>query len=614
MSENTVPILALTTPLGKDAFELTRFEGAESINELFSFSLGVTTGKSSADVQGLIGKAASVEILIGTDKRCFHGIVNSVQELGVTNDGGSFLYTLGLVPKTWLLSLSAHNRIFESKNALDVVKEVMASCGESFDVGRTATPPKREIITQFGESDLDFVMRLLAEEGIAFYFKQSAGGCVLTLADKMADFPESSPTSFLLRSSVGEAVYNEVALLNHSISMATAKYTTTDYSEYSPSAPQKVMASYAGQHSNQRFGEWNRHGAHYFGRNDDSARALSKPDGQTQATRWLEGMEAQASSMSGAGTVLAFGAGLRVGIKDDLKSGSEEIKYLLTSVHHFVSEGHDSSTSYSNGFIGVPVAHAAGFRPSQSHTRPRLFGVHSAKVVDVKNPQSAGAHGEVKVKFPWAESHNSCWARVAQLYAGNKWGGFFVPDVDQEVLVEFINGDPDRPVVVGALYNKNNAIPPYTKTQSGIRTRSKQYNELRFDDKSGSEEVYFQAGKDYNFLVKNDEKGTIKQNRNVVIESGNDDLSLKSGNQTVLLDSGDQTVDIKSGSQTVQAGKSITIKANQSITLEVGGSKIKIEPTGVTIQATMISIKGSAQTEVSGGGMAVIKGGLVKIN
>lgn len=614
MSGSTDPILTLTTPLGKGAFALERFDGTEAINGLFSFNLGVTTAKQTGEVNALLGKAVSVELNVAGILRYFHGIVNAVTEIGATNDGGSNLFTLALVPKLWLLSLSAYNRIFEAKSAVDVVKEVVAAHGESIDAGKLGAYPKREIITQFGESDLDFVQRLLAEEGIAYYFKQGSSQCTFVLIDKMTDFVETNPSRFQLRPSPGAPAMNEVTRLRSSTAMATAKFNTTDYSEYAPSSPQKITAQYSGKLANARHGEWQRHGAHQFGRIDDSARTLSKADGQHQATRWLEGQEAQAAIASGSSTVNSFAAGFRVTIKDMVRNGNPEHKYLLTSIYHQAAEGHEKTTEYSNSFSCVPVSHAAGFRPQHRHSKPLLFGVHSAKVVDVKNPQSAGAHGEVKVKFPWAEGSSSCWARVAQLYAGNKWGGFFIPDVDQEVLVEFINGDPDRPVVVGALYNKNNAIPPYTKTQSGIRTRSKEYNELRFDDKDGAEEVYFQAGKDYNYLVKNDEKGTIQQNRKVVVESGNDDLTLKSGDQTITLDSGDQSIAIKSGSQKVKAGQSIQLEATQSITLKVGGSKIKIDPTGVTIEGAIVTVKGNAQAELSAGGVTVVKGGLVKIN
>lgn len=622
MSGSSQPILTLTTPMGKDAFDLDRLDGSESINGLFSFNLGVTSAKQVNDVHALLGKAVSVELNVAGSKRFFHGIINAVTELGATNDGGSNLYNLTMVPKLWLLTLSAHNRIFEAKTAVDVVKEVAAAYGENLDVGKLGAYPKREIITQFGECDLDFVHRLLAEEGIAYYFKHSNSNCTWVLIDKISDFAETNPSSFQLRPSIGAPAMNEVSTLNSSTAMATAKLTSTDYSEYAPSAPQAVAAQYSGKLANARHGEWQLHAPHQFGRNDDSARSLSKGDAQNQTTRWLEGLEAYASVTSGSSTVNVFGAGYRVSIKDMVRNGNPEQKYLLTSVYHRAAEGHENSTDYSNTFSCVPVSLAMGFRPELRGTKPLLLGVHSAKVVEVKNPQSAGAHGEIKVKFPWADTSSSCWARVAQLYAGNKWGGFFVPDVDQEVLVEFINGDPDRPVVVGALYNKNNAIPPYTKTQSGIRTRSKEYNELRFDDKEGAEEVYFQAGKDYSYLVKNDENGTIKKNRNVVLESGNDDLQLKSGNQTVALDAGSQTIEIKAGSQKVKAGQSInleatqsiSLKSNLSITLEVGGSKIKIDPTGVTIEGTMVSVKGNAQAELSGGGMVVVKGGLVKIN
>jgi len=254
----------------------------------------------------------------------------------------------------------------------------------------------------------------------------------------------------------------------------------------------------------------------------------------------------------------------------------------------------------------------------------------------------ADPHRMIKVEFPWDSKGKSCWLRVAQSYAGAGWGASFVPRLNQEVLVDFLNGDPDRPLVVGSLYNKDNQGPAYTSTQSGFKTASANFNELRFDDKKDAEEIYIEAGKDYNFMIhhdqvgeiQNDQKLTVKGNRDTSVDGdhtekvkGKQELSID-GNQAFTV-KGDQSnkvtgaqkqdvtgaISIESKqSITGKATQSITLQANMSIELKVGGNSIKIDPSGVTITGTMVKIDGSAMTEMKGGGMVKIQGGLVTIN
>lgn len=274
----------------------------------------------------------------------------------------------------------------------------------------------------------------------------------------------------------------------------------------------------------------------------------------------------------------------------------------------------------------------------------------------------------VKVQFPWQSESNSCWLRVVQSYAGANWGASFVPRLEQEVLVDFINGDPDRPIVVGALYNCDNKGPKYTSTQSGFKTEATKFNELRFDDKKDAEEIYVEAGKDYNYIVHNDETGTIEndqsltvtQNRTISITDGDESKTLGKGNQTLSV-AGNQTngidgnqessikgnqtnkvdgnqettvkgnqKDTVKGSQTIavtgsikesskgsiesKATQSIKLQANTSIELKVGGNSIKIDPSGITIKGTMIKVQGTAMTEVKSSGILKMQGSLVQIN
>jgi type VI secretion system secreted protein VgrG len=224
-------------------------------------------------------------------------------------------------------------------------------------------------------------------------------------------------------------------------------------------------------------------------------------------------------------------------------------------------------------------------------------------------------YGRAKVKFPWLEDSQSRWTRIAQNWAYNQMGTQFLPRIDSEVVVEFLDGDPDHPIIVGMVYNGKNKLPyetPANKTQSGIRganwgaagTENKS-NELRFEDKSGSEEVFFHAQKDFRRVVKNDDSLTVEQ--------GDRTLKIQTGNVNETLDLGNHDLKISAGSQTTEA--------MQSITLKVGQNSIEINQSGITIKGIMVKVEGTAMvdakapmTTVKGDGMLTLKGGITMIN
>jgi type VI secretion system secreted protein VgrG len=262
-------------------------------------------------------------------------------------------------------------------------------------------------------------------------------------------------------------------------------------------------------------------------------------------------------------------------------------------------------------------------------------------------------YGRVKVQFPWdREGQNnassSCWLRVATFWAGKQWGAIHIPRIGQEVIVDFLEGDPDHPIIVGSVYN-NDQMPPYTlpdnKTQSGIKSRSSQggaaanYNEFRFEDKMGSEEILLHAEKDLTTEVEHDETRTVGNNRTTTIQvdetktvhgketitiDGNQSTEITQGNQTITVDQGNQTTELKMGNQSttldmgnqstnVQLG-SISTQAMQSITLTVGGNSITINQTGITISGMMVTISADTILQASGDAMTQIQGGIVMIN
>jgi type VI secretion system secreted protein VgrG len=297
------------------------------------------------------------------------------------------------------------------------------------------------------------------------------------------------------------------------------------------------------------------------------------------------------------------------------------------------------------------------YRPPRRAERSLIYGPQTALVTE-----GPDKYGRMRVKFHWGEQTASAWLRVAQRWAGPQWGTIFLPRVNHEVLVEFLDGDPDHPMITGSLYNAQN-MPPYKLpdkyTQSGIKTRSMspdgksqggadEFNELRFDDKQGSEEIYFHAQKDFNRVVENDdtlkvghdqtieiknhrtetvkdgnEKVTIeKGNREIFVNTGNDKHQVKMGNRDVIVDMGNDSLRIKMGNHStkIDLGKSET-EAMQSITLKVGANSIKIDQTGITLDGIMINFKGQAMIksqapmqQMNGDAMVMIKGGITMIN
>jgi len=254
-------------------------------------------------------------------------------------------------------------------------------------------------------------------------------------------------------------------------------------------------------------------------------------------------------------------------------------------------------------------------RPQHILIKQRTHGPQTAIVVGPKGEEIyLDKYNRIKVQFHWdrlgkSDENSSCWIRVAESYSGKKWGTQFIPRIGQEVIVDFIDGDPDKPLITGSVYNGDNTPPYSSKTQSGIKTHSSlkgdasNYNEFRFDDKKGSEEVYLQAEKDFNRLVKNDETGDIQANQTQTVKD-NRTITVTDGNESTTVSKGTHSLTVKQGSTT--KAQKVLIQADQSIELKVGGSSIKMTPAGIVIKSTKVDVKGSA--------LVVIKGGLTKIN
>ena len=332
-------------------------------------------------------------------------------------------------------------------------------------------------------------------------------------------------------------------------------------------------------------------------------------------------------------------------------------QYFITQVSHLAIDATyrqektktGESYKYENFFQAIPKK--VPFRPLRVTPTPKVYGLQPALVVGKAGEEIwTDKYGRVKVQFFWdrigkKNENSSCWVRVSQIWAGKNWGWVTIPRMGQEVLVDFLEGDPDQPIIVGRVYNADQTTPytlPANQTQSGIKSRSSKqggtedFNEIRFEDKKGSEMVTVHAQKDMETTVENDDTQTIQRNRTIKVDGthtetikgnttieiteGNLSTTLKKGNETRTLDMGNQDITLKMGNQTTKlnmGNQTTTISlgksehtAMQSIELKVGASSIKVDQMGVTIKGMMIKIEGTLMTEIKGSVMVKIQGRL----
>lgn len=572
-------LLLIESPLPVDELLLVSFEGDEHVSNLFEFQLRVLSGNHDIKPEELIGKPVTVTIQ-NEHKRTFNGFISKFS-FGEVSAHNMREYRLTMVPWLWFLTRSEKRRIFQEKNTKDIVTGIFKELGFSDYDFRAKGGKPREYCVQYGESDFEFVSRLLEEEGYAYYFTQEGDKHKMVIVDQANAYHECKETN--LTFSRGSTTDTEIIQWRHDYEFRKGIWTINDYNFKEPKKSLLETTNTLSKFANvKKFEHYEYPDMYDFGSGRDLVKAR------------IEAEEVAINTIAGASSCSTFYAGGRFKLEKH-EHAQEQGEYILLSVFHSVSDtsyfsGQDEGeTEYVNHFNCIPSS--VHYRPPRVHRRPVMKGPQSAMVTGPKGENIyIDDIGRIKVQFIWdrdgkRDENSSCFLRVMQSWAGNGWGASFIPRIGHEVIVTFLDGDPDRPIVTGTVYNGDQAIPFKSKTQSGIRTNttkgadksSGHFNELRFDDKKGSEHLFVQAEKDYERNVKNNEKMTVGNNRQ---------LDVKKNIKTTATD--------------------ILIKAKSSIELKVGGSSIKMTPSDITIKSTTINVKGSALTN--------IKGGLVKIN
>jgi type VI secretion system secreted protein VgrG len=686
--------LSVTTPLGPDKLVLTGFEGVEEMSRLFSYRLQMVSKDKNIDIKKILGQSISVAIGPPQKRRWFNGICNR-WEMGGDFGRDYRIYHAQIVPKLWLLTRRTNIRTFQHLATPDILKEVLGAGNGTFQLQGSFDP--RNYCVQYRETDFNFISRLMEEEGIFYYFKHSEGKHELVLANS-SQWPDSADNEVEYRTDLD--INNAVAHVSGwtpRYDFRSGKLTLRDQNF---ELPDKNF-----EQSKNTLLEVNAFKEHelydFFGYGDYAVLdGVDKGGGDQPANLQkifqhaprlagvrMQEEEARYEEVDGQGNCRGFSPGLKFKVTKHVFPEQQNKDYFLIQVRHSASDlthlpAQGGAPTYTNSFICAPTARQ--WRPASITPKPRVQGPHTAFVVGTAGEEIfTDKYGRVKIQFVWdrqgqKDADSSCWVRVAQMWAGKQWGSMFIPRVGMEVIVDFLDGDPDRPIITGCVYNAD-FMPPYTlpdnKTQSGVKTRSSKsggaadFNELRFEDKKDSEDIYFHAQKDFHRVVENDddlkvghdqtievknhrtetvkeghetvtiEKGkrthtvegdesltvktghrtvsvdtgndthTVKTgNREVSVDTGNDKHTIKTGNRDVSVDMGNDTLTIKMGNQTTKLslGKQ-EVEAMQSIELKVGQSSVKIDQTGVTIKGMMVTIEGQTMLEAKGL-MTTVKG------
>ncbi|HWC98587.1 MAG TPA: type VI secretion system tip protein VgrG, partial [Candidatus Sulfopaludibacter sp.] len=633
----------ITTSLGKDTFIVTSFSGSEYVSGLYQFEINVVwQGGSTVTFSDILGQNVSLAVDVYGITRQFHGIVKSISQGHEVTEHNLILYTITMVPKLWLLTRRVNCKIFQNLNALEIVKQVLSAGGiTNMQDDVHGAPKTRDYCVQYYETDFDFISRLMEFEGLFYHFDHTDSKETLVLCNDNTSFlalPHGAEVQFEpivggLRAAGRIYEWRNVQEIN------SGKFSMNDYNFETPAADLYSSANTAVNLSgNGDLNVYENPGG-YSAHGDGDALAKIRKTEEEARTHIVQGRSVNVDIQPGYKFTLA-------------KHFKDNGEYKITGVTHLSRLPLDTGNQtegfvYENQFTCIPADN--DYRPPRVTPQPRIEGVQTAVVVGTSGEEIyTDQYGRVKVQFHWdrdgkKDENSSCWVRVATYWAGKNWGAIHIPRIGQEVVVDFVEGDVDRPIIVGSVYNAGQPVPytlPDNKTQSTLKSNSSKggggFNEIRLEDKKGSEEVYFHAEKDLNSVVENnesrkvgsagkkctdgnrvteiykDETLTVKTgNQTTTVEKGNQATTIKMGNQTDEVSMGNQSTTIKMGNQSTKLDLgAATHEAMQSITLKVGQNSIVIDQMGITIKGLMISVEGQVTvkvtapiTQVNGDGM-----------
>ncbi len=519
-------LLKLDTPLGADVLLLQGFTGRDGISELFKFNLDLLSTQDNIKFKSIIGQSVTIRVLLsdGSSERYFNGFVSRFAQsgpgAGVTN------YQMEVVPWLWFLTRVADCRIFQNMTVPDILKKVFQSRGFSdFKNSLTGSYDPVEYCVQYRETDFNFISRLMEHNGIFYYFEHEDGKHTMVLADSSSAHqacPNQSSANYS-ESSGNTNAEDVVTGWQMEQELRTGKYSLTDYNFETPAA--NLMANeptVVEVGGNTKFEIYDYPGDH-----------LTQSQGGSVAKLRMQEEEASHVVISGSSVCRAFSSGYKFDLKEHYRDDMND-SYVLTEVQHVATVGSysqgasDNPAHYSNHFTCMPAS--VPFRPARVTPKPFVQGPQTALVVGKSGEEIwVDKYGRIKVQFYWdrqgqKDENSSCWIRVSQPWGGKGWGAMWIPRMGQEVVVSFVEGDPDRPLITGRVYNADQTVPytlPDHQTVSTFMSRSSKggstanYNEIRFEDKQGNEQIFMNAERDMDQRVEVDSREFVGSNRHL---------------------------------------------------------------------------------------------------
>lgn len=608
--------IEITTTLGTDVLLLRSAMVSERLSELFEIKLDLLSENQEISAASLLGKTATVRLSQRDEsQRFFNGYINQFAQVGFDNRFAHYQATL--VPWLWFLTRTSDCRIFQNKNVPDIIKAVFRENGfTDFDDRLSTKYPIIEYCVQYRETHFNFVNRLMENEGIYWFFKHENGKHTLVLADAYsahqpcagnANIPYHVTDKPTLRDS-------QDVIFSWSLSSAirSGAFVHDDFNFIKPSAELLANKATSGKHPHADYEIYDYPGGY-----------LEASDGKRYAGVRLEELQSEREIVTAEGYARNLAVGQLFTLTNHPRS-DQNCEHLVTSAVHwlrtdeFQNADAENSVVYRARFTAIYAQDP--FRPARKTPKPIVQGPQTAIVVGKSGEEIwTDKYGRVQVQFHWdrygkKDENSSCWVRVSQPWAGQKWGAIAIPRIGQEVIVSFLEGDPDQPMITGRVYNAEQMPPwelPTNMTQSGIQSRStktgaaENANIIRLEDKKDSEEIYIHAEKDMNTIVENNsalkvgfekkDKGNqtidIYNNRTATLDQGHDSLTVKKGNRTTTINEGNDSLTLKKGNRTVtldQGNETITLKkGNRTVTLDMGKHTLQLKKGDQNVQLDM---------------------------
>ncbi|MBP5099514.1 type VI secretion system tip protein TssI/VgrG [Pseudomonas protegens] len=600
--------------------QVLAFKGSESISQPFCFELELVSEDPALDLQGLLHKLAF--LAFDPQGRGIHGQIRRVAQ----GDAGKRLshYQVTLVPRLDYLRHRSNQRIFQQLAVPRIIAAILEEHGilaDAYQFQIEHPCPERDYCVQYDESDLHFIQRLCEEEGLHYHFQHGRGGHLLVFSDNQTAFPKlGRPTAYVRGSGL---VADEPVIKGFSVRLES-RTRRTSRRDYDFEKPRLLLESaYKPEAKSQ---EPDLEDYDYPGHFTDRVR------GKLLSQRALERHRADYLQAEGWGDEPRLVSGHFLQLSEHPRREWNDL-WLLTQVTHegkqpqvleeSITSDSDSSDGfqqgYRNRFLATPWD--VFYRAPLKHPKPQVLGSQTAVVTGPEGEEiHCDQYGRVKVQFHWdregqGDDKSSCWLRVASGWAGDRYGALAIPRVGMEVLVTFLEGDPDQPLVSGCLYHKEHEVPyalPVNKTRSLFKTLSSPggggFNELRIEDKKGAEQIFVHAQRDWDQNIQHDQKIRIGHERHDTVEQNaysefkaEEHRTTHGARKTEIRADDHLTVagtqHLKLGvAQLTQAGREIHLKAGDKIvieaalemTLKAGGSFIKLDPGGITVLGPLV--------------------------